>query len=249
MDFSGFNPLSEKHGFIAVYPQAIDRHWNDGRKSEKFLDHDAKINDVAWIETLIANLKGRYAVDARRIYAVGISNGGMFTQRLAIELGRHFAAVASLTAQIPEPLAGAKPATAVSVLLINGTRDPFVPYEGGNVIPQLFPRLAQVRKPVDRGRVISTDRTIAFWIEQNGTHAKGVVTPLLDRDKTDGCTAERIEWRNPKLNLSVVLYKVIGGGHTWPGGQQYLPVRTIGETCRDFNASETIWDFFSRHPK
>lgn len=102
--FSGFNDLSEKHGFLAIYPQAIDKHWDDGRESQKFQEHDAKINDVAWIEELIAELKRTYSVDKKRMYATGISNGGIFSQRLAIELGHHFAAVASLTAQIARPL-------------------------------------------------------------------------------------------------------------------------------------------------
>jgi len=102
--FSGFNTLSEKHEFLAIYPQAMDKHWNDGRESEKFQEHDAKINDVAWIEELIAELKRTYSVDKKRMYATGISNGGIFSQRLAIELGHHFAAVASLTAQIARPL-------------------------------------------------------------------------------------------------------------------------------------------------
>ena len=152
--FSGFSMLSEKHGFITIYPQSIDKHWNDGRHSEKFRDHDATINDVAWIEGLIGGLERKYSIDKTRVYATGISNGGMFSQRLAIELGQHFAAVASLTAQIPEPLAEAKPKRQVSVLIINGTQDPFVPYEGGEVTPQLFPRLAKLRRRPSRGKVI-----------------------------------------------------------------------------------------------
>jgi len=93
---SGFNRLSEKYGFITVYPQAMDKHWNDGRTSEKFLEHDASIHDVAWIEALIGRVREKYAIDNKRVYAAGISNGGMFCQRLAIELGRCFAAIASL---------------------------------------------------------------------------------------------------------------------------------------------------------
>jgi len=70
-----------------------------------------------------------------------------------------------------------------------------------------------------------------------------------DIEKNDGSTVERTEWINKDTGLAVVLYKVIGGGHTWPGAKQYLPVRTIGNTCRDFNASEVIYLFFSKHAK
>lgn len=88
--FSDFNKLSEENDFLVIYPEAIDKHWSDGREGEKFREHDAKINDVAWIEKLILEIKKTYAVDHHRIYATGISNGGILSQRLAIELGQHF---------------------------------------------------------------------------------------------------------------------------------------------------------------
>lgn len=246
---SGFNKLSEEHGFIAVYPQGVNKHWNDGRDSEKFKDQDAKIDDIAWIEKILATLKQKYAIDADRVYAVGISNGGMFTQRLAIESGRNFAAAASLTAQIPEPLAQATAQSPVSMLMINGTDDPVVPYHGGEVAIHLFPRLEKLRPQPSRGRVISTEDTVRFWMLRNDVGAKETLTELPDTDPGDGATAQRLEWTNHGNNASVVLYKIIGGGHTWPGTQSRLPVRVVGATCQDFNASEAIWAFFAAHPR
>ena len=143
---SGFNKISEEKGFLVLYPEAIDKHWNDGRESARFREHDEKVNDVAWIDALITELKTTYSVDNKRIYAMGISNGGIFSQRLAIELGQHFAAIASLTAQIAEPLAQAPPPNPISVLIMNGTKDPFVPYEGGEVTPTLFPPFSKILK-------------------------------------------------------------------------------------------------------
>ena len=247
--FSGFNTLPEKHGFLVIYPQSIDKHWNDGRESQKFREHDEKVNDVAWIDAVLTDLKATYSVDNKRIYAVGISNGGIFSQRLAIELGHHFAAVASLTAQIAEPLVGAQPTHPISVLIMNGTMDPFVPYEGGEVTPTLFPRLSKMLRKPSRGKVISTDATIEFWLRHNGIDGKGLVTTLPDLDKTDESTAKRTEWTNENTGVSVVLYTILGGGHTWPGAKQYLPVQTIGPTNQDIHASEIIWNFFAQHPK
>ena len=247
--FSGFNRLSETHGFLTIFPQAIDKHWSDGREIEKFRDHDAKVRDVVWIKELIENLQSTYSIDAKRIYATGISNGGIFTQRLAIELGQHFAAVASLTAQIALPLAVEKPKNSISVLIMNGTKDPIVPYEGGDVTPPLFPRLSKILKLPSRGKVISTDATIEFWLRHNGIDTPGLVTQLPDRDTTDGSTVERTAWTQTKTGVSVVLFKVIGGGHTWPGRKQYLPVRTVGQTNQDIKASEKIWEFFAQHSK
>jgi polyhydroxybutyrate depolymerase len=246
---SDFNRLSEKHGFIVIYPQAIDRHWNDGRSSEKFLEHDAGIDDVAWIEALIGRIREKYAVDGKRVYAVGISNGGMFCQRLAIESGLYFAAIASLAAQIPESLAKAKPASPVSILMINGTMDPVVPYAGGDVVLQLFPRLGGRKRHHSRGRVISTDDTIGFWLRHNGISGNVESVMLADRDQSDGSTVERSEWINRETGVSVVLYRVIGGGHTWPGSRQHLPVSIVGHTNRDMDASEEIWRFFAVHAR
>ena len=192
--FSGFNTLSEKHGFLAIYPQAIATHWNYGRESEKFHEHDGKINDVAWVEELIAELKRTYSVDKKRIYATGISNGGIFSQRLAIALGRHFAAVASLTSQIAELLAKTKPTNPISVLIINGTQDPFAPYEGREFTPRLFPRLSKLMRQPSRGKVISTNATIAFWLRQNEIDVTGIVTKIPDIDSSDGST---VEWSEP----------------------------------------------------
>lgn len=247
--FSDFNKLSEENGFLVIYPEAIDKHWNDGRESEKFRDHDAKVSDVAWIKELIGKLQNNYSIDKKRIYATGISNGGIFSQRLAIELGQDFAAVASLAAQIAEPLALAKPKNPISILIMNGTKDPFVPYMGGDVTPRLFPRLNKMMKLPSRGKVISTDATIRFWLLHNTIDATGLVTRLQDLDTTDGSTVERTEWAQTKTGVSVVLYKIIDGGHTWPGGKQYLPIRTVGQTNQDIHASEKIWEFFSQHPK
>lgn len=75
------------------------------------------------------------------------------------------------------------------------------------------------------------------------------MTSLPDLDKADESTAKRTEWTNGNTGVSVVLYTILRGEHTWPGTKQYLPVRTIGQTCKDFHTSEIIWDFFSQHPK
>jgi polyhydroxybutyrate depolymerase len=47
----------------------------------------------------------------------------------------------------------------------------------------------------------------------------------------------------------VALLRLEGGGHTWPGGAQYLPAMLVGRVCRDFDATAVIWEFFRRHPK
>ncbi len=157
--------------------------------------------------------------------------------------------MASLAAQIAEPLAQEKPESPVSVGIMNGTTDPFVPYEGGEVTPRLFPRLSKLMRQPNRGKVVSTNETVTFWLQHNEIVSTGTVTHLRDIDKTDGSTVERTQWINTNTGTSLFLYKIIGGGHTWPGAEQYLPIRIVGQTNQDINASEIIWEFFTNHPK
>ncbi len=247
---SGFAQLADRHGFLAVFPQGVNKHWNDGRKSEVFAQQDRRIDDVAWIRALVEKLKRDYPVDPRRIYAVGISNGGMFCQRLAVELSDQLAAVASLTASLPEPLKHATPKAPVAVMLINGTADPLLPYQGGEVtIRPLLGRLGRQLPLRSRGRVISTEETIRYWVRHNGTKPKPHITRLPDTDPQDGCRVEVHRWSGGRGGTEVVLYKVIGGGHGWPGGSQYLGVDRIGHVCQDFDATKAIWQFFARHRK
>lgn len=248
----GFKTLAEKNNFIAVYPSAIDRHWNDGRSSEVFKEHDAKIDDVDYILTLLENLKTAYSIDPDRIYATGFSNGAIFANRLAVEHSSHFAAIAPVIGSIAGPIADAfNPADPVSVLIMNGTDDPMVPYEGGQVKANWFPGLSKLfkRKIMNRGTVVSVAKSIQLWTSHNKIAVEPIITQLPDADTNDGATIEKQVWQHPHKPISVVLYKVIGGGHTFPGGKPYLPKRVVGETCRDINGAEIIWDFLSRHKK
>lgn len=248
--FSGFSTLSEKYGFIVVYSDAIDGHWNDGRGAEKFLEHNSDIDDVGFIMALLTHISHEYTVDRTRVYAVGPSNGGMFTQRLALEHAEAFAAVATLIASLPEPLLDQfAPRAPIAVMLMNGTDDPFVPYNGGEVTPILFPKLAERISRPSRGRVISTDETVKLWVAHNHTNPEPLIEQLPDSNQQDGVRMEKFTWDSGDDGVSVVLYKMIGGGHTIPGTFQYLPTRIIGNTCRDVVASELIWEFFSMHRK
>ena len=244
--FTGFDELSQRRGFIVVYPQGLNGHWNDGRKEETFRKHNESVDDVGFVVALLESLKAEYAIDPNAVFATGLSNGGMFSHRLGIEHSQHFAAIAPVIGGIPEPLADREPQQPVSVLIMNGTEDPFVPYNGGPVTVRLFPLLR--RRPLaDRGRVISTDAAVRFWLRHNGTAGEPKTTRLADADPSDGCHVERAEWTCAGRGVSVVLYKVVGGGHTYPGGSQYLPERVIGKTCGDLRATEVIWEFFAAH--
>jgi polyhydroxybutyrate depolymerase len=125
------------------------------------------------------------------------------------------------------------------VIIINGTEDPMVPYGGGEI----------GIKKIRLGRVMSTPATAEFWAKHNGCSFPPDVTRMPDKDPADGTTLEKYEYTGGKDGSEVVLYKIIGGGHTWPGGKQYLPEKIIGRTSREIDGCRTIWEFFKKHSR
>jgi polyhydroxybutyrate depolymerase len=240
----GFDKLADKDGFIVVYPDGIERNWNDGRKDEEANDraHKENIDDVGFISALIDSIIKDYNIDQKRVYVTGISNGAIMSYRLACELSDKIAAIAPVDGNIPDMLLNeCSPAMPVSVLAINNVNDPLVPYEGGNIY-------SSIRK-LNLGKVLSVNESINFWVNRNKCSALPVVNEEPDLDPKDGTRVTRKEYINSTDGTEVILYSVDGGGHTWPGGLQYLPSCIVGKTSRDINASEVIWSFFKKHSR
>jgi len=235
---TGFNAVSDREGFIVVYPDGIDRHWNDGRGVEWYRAHTQDIDDVGFISALIDELSRKLNIDAKRVYATGISNGGMMSYRLGCELSDRIAAIAAVAASLAvNKVKEWSPTRPIPVMIIAGTADPLVPWNGGDI--RYGERIY--------GTVLSVPETVEFWVEKNGCTARPVVRRLPDSDPADGTVVRREAYSGCKDGAEVVLYAVEGGGHTWAGGLQYLPERIIGKTSREFSASEVIWQFFKQH--
>ncbi len=233
----GFTELAESEGFIVAYPEAVARNWNDGRRTSTTRAHRENIDDIGFVKALIEALSAEYPIDKRRIYALGPSNGGIFSHFIGAKLTKYFAAIAPVIGGIAEGLEkGFDPRYPVSVLIIQGTEDKLVPYHGGPVAR-------------NRGRIIGTDEAVKIWTKHNRTDTSPVTQDLPDIDKRDGCTVESFLWKNGTGGAEVQLYKLNGGGHTWPGGQQYLPKFVVGNVCQDLDATGVIWRFFKDHPK
>jgi polyhydroxybutyrate depolymerase len=230
-----FNELADRDGFYAVYPTGLGKSWNDFRENRSGYSHRENIDDVGFISALIDRLITAYPIDKNRVFATGMSNGGFMSYRLACELSGKIRGIAAVAATHP---VGADTlchsSRPMSVLIINGTDDPIVPYNGGEV--SLF--------GISRGRNVSTDDTIAFWEKADGCTGGRETLELPDSDPADGTRVTRISSAS-RTGARVVLYRVVGGGHTWPGGWHYLPTTFIGRTSRDFNACDEIWAFFS----
>jgi polyhydroxybutyrate depolymerase len=215
---------------IVVYPQGIDRHWNDAR------DAYAGVDDTAFLSTLIRKMESRYAIDPRRVYVAGISNGGMMALTAACVIPG-IAAVAAVSANLPAPLQNAcKPKDPVAVMLIDGTADPLVPYGGGMVRVLGEPK----------GEVLAAAQTIGLFRQIDACTQTFTVatTPKAD----DGTKTVFQTWPGCARATAVELASVQGGGHAWPGRSQYLPRALIGIASQSFDATKTIWKFFLAHP-
>lgn len=231
----GFDKIANIKKFIVVYPEGLNKGWNDGRKDVK-LQHTA--DDITFVSQLIDKLIKEENADPPRIYAAGISNGAFFSIYLAGKLPGKLKAIAAVCGNILEDNKDsfALPVP-VSLLLINGTGDPLVKYDGGAILSE----------KANRGRSTSTDFTISKWLQADKISSPPVKEIMPDNDRDDGCTATKYTYAGGINSTSVVLIKIENGGHTWPGGKQYLPKFIIGKVCRDFNASEVIWNFFEKH--
>ncbi len=234
MQRTHFDELGESEGFITVFPNGVFDDWADGRGVTD--SEMAGIDDVGFLTALLDSLQSNYLIDPQRIYVWGASNGGMMTQRLACEASGHFAAFASVISSLPEPLdqSCSPSASRIPMLLMNGTEDNWVPYDGGPLGPL-----------TDGGSTIGTDNTIAFWRNHNGCNSNFEQTDFPDLDLSDNSTVTRYRYTECSSQAEVVLYRVEGGGHLIPGMESNNnPIFLLGYINYDIDAAEEIWNFF-----
>jgi polyhydroxybutyrate depolymerase len=170
-----------------------------------------------------------------------MSNGAIMSYRLACELTEKITAIAPVAGNMPQKLyPSCSPSRPISVLAINNVNDPLMPFAGGNITgPFGWKKL---------GKVLSADESVRFWARHNNCSLSPVITYEPDKDKTDDTRVRKEDYNNGKAGTEAILYAIEGGGHTWPGGYQYMNKRIIGKTSRDIDANEVIWDFFNKHP-
>jgi polyhydroxybutyrate depolymerase len=221
--YGDFRPIADTADFILVHPNgtqtAAGQGWNN------FGALGTGVDDVGFLSALIDKVSSKYSIDKNRIYSTGMSNGGFMSYDLACFLNTRIAAIASVTgSMIASHLKGCKANRPTPVMEIHGTADNTVSYDGKG------------------GILVSTniDTLVNFWAKFN-TCSAPVVSTLPNINTTDGSTVEHQVYNNGKNGSTVELYKVIGGGHTWPGASV-----NIGVTNQDFSASKEIWRFFSQ---
>ncbi|MHC4540685.1 MAG: extracellular catalytic domain type 1 short-chain-length polyhydroxyalkanoate depolymerase [Planctomycetota bacterium] len=224
MSYTKLNQVADASDFIVVYPSGIPNWNSDVGDNSRYPTPD--VDDVGFINALIDTMSNNYSIDLERIYACGYSNGGAMAYRLAFQLSHRIAAIASVGGIISISTAESlNPVRPVPVLEIHGTSDTIVPINGSTVW-------------------LSVDQTLSYWTSFNDC-VQADTTILPDLDPTDGCTVEKVTYTNCSDNSNVVYYKVINGGHTWPGAGP--PGFSAGKTNQDVNASVEIWNFFKNH--
>jgi polyhydroxybutyrate depolymerase len=235
--FTGFNRLADRQGFMVVYPDGIEKHWNDGRALVRYRTQRENIDDVGFLSSLIDTLIKGYPVDSGRIYVTGVSNGALMSYRLACEMADGITAIAAVIGAMGENMTHiCHPTQPIPVLIIGGRDDPLVPWQGGDV--HFFRRKL--------GRVISFPQTLAFWATHNGCQETPQIFWLPDVDPHDGTRIKRTSYRRCRQSVEVILYEIRGGGHTWPSGPQYLPEFIVGKTSRDMDGAKVIWNFLKQ---
>jgi polyhydroxybutyrate depolymerase len=219
--YSRMSETSDSNHFMVVYPNGLGNVWNSGFTNP----YNSWPDDVGFISKIIDTLYTLYNVDLTRIYATGMSNGGFQSYRLACDLENRIAAIASVTGSITDITAlNCVLSRKIPVMEIHGTADPLVPYNGETGIK-------------------SVEETVQFFRTLNQCSASADTIALPDLDPNDSSTVERIQWNYCGSGTEVVLYKITGGGHTWPNAYFHY---IYGPTNHDLDASQEIWNFFKR---
>lgn len=229
---SRLNEVSDRHGFLVVYPAGTGL-------LAKFLTFNAgtccgyavrrRVDDVGFVRQLLGDLPHQYSVDSQRVYATGMSNGAMMCYRLACELSDRIAAIAPVAGTMA--VSGPKPRRPVPVMHFHGRKDNNVPFGGGVGTNSLQRRPHQ-----------SVEATLSWWVKVNGCEAKPARV-----QKHDDYICTKYAPGTGKTGAPVVLYELLEGGHTWPGGVDVSAHLGTGKMVTTVDASTLMWHFFKQH--
>lgn len=232
----GFDRLADAHGFAVVYPNGFEGYWNGCNVVGDYSANTLNIDDVGFLSAVAGKLTAELGADPDRVFATGISRGASMALRLAIEAPSHFRAVAAVSENMPTPENfKCKPVGhgTSSVMIMNGTEDPLVPFDGGNVnLLGVFVR---------RGKVLASRASGQYFADLN--HIAGAPR-ISETTVADGVRVERVLWRNDS-RVEVELVAIHGGGHGLPQPYRRHP-RLLGPSPTAPNGPEVIWAFFAR---
>ena len=226
-----FDTVADANHLLVAYPDGFGKSWADGRGASPADRHH--VDDVGFLVALAGKLQSDYGIAPGHVFATGMSNGGFMAYKLACERADVFAAIAPVAGTLGAGVA-CHPSRPVSVLAAHGTADPLVPFNGGDV----------------RGRggvshSVAATGMVNTWRSADG--CRGDPSTQVLPNVGDGTVVHRFDSAACTVSTEVVFYQIDNGGHTWPGGRQYLPQAIIGRTSRALDASEVIARFFLAH--
>ncbi len=222
--YTEFSPIADTANFILCLPNGTPNPLG----ANNFWDVNfplvqAEVDDVGFISALIDTLHMNYDINLNKVYATGMSNGGYMSYKLACELTDRLQAIASVTGSVvPAELDICMPPTSFPIMQIHGTADPTVAY-GGSTFG------------------VGIEDLIAYWVEHNNCANTPDTVFVEEGPAADNCSAVKISYTDCDTDREVIFFKIIDGGHTWPGA--FIPV---GVTNQDINASIEIWNFFNQ---
>ncbi|KZS67311.1 MAG: PHB depolymerase family esterase [Mycobacterium pseudokansasii] len=228
---SAFDSVADANNLLVVYPDGYDKSWADGRGASPA--DRRHLDDVGFLVALVGKLQREFSFPAGHVFATGMSNGGFMSNRLACDRADVFAAIAPIAGTLGVGVA-CNPSRPVSVMEAHGTADPVVPFNGGKVRGRGGPSQA-----------ISAAGMVDRWRAVDGCQGD----PTMDElpNVGDGTVVRRYDSRSCAAGTEVIFYRIDNGGHTWPGGKQYLPKTIVGATTRAFDGSQAIVQFFVSH--
>ncbi len=232
--------LADKEKFVVVYPEGLNGSygtptWNDCRGNCTVSSH---ADDVLFISTLIDQISSQYPIDKNRVYISGMSNGGLMALRLVVEIPDKIAAVSTVGASMPDTTKCIFPTQPVSILFMNGTADPNLPYEGGI--------LSNPPNP-SHGSVYPVEYSVKEWERINLTDTIPEIYTFPDLDPDDGGSVIKYTYTNGINNTEVILYKINGGGHAAPSIlERYSSLfeNYFGKQNHDIEMTTEAWNFF-----
>ena len=228
-----FDAVADAHELLVAYPDGYDKSWADGRGASPADRHH--VDDVGFLVALAGKLQNDYSIAPGHVFVTGMSNGAFMANRLACDRADVFAAIAPVAGTLGESVA-CNPSRPVSVLEAHGTADPLVPFKGG-----------EVRGRGGASHSISANSMVDRWRSADG--CQGDPSAQVLPGAGDGTVVRRFDAAACAASTEVVFYQIDSGGHTWPGGEQYLPKAIIGLTTRGLSASEVIAQFFLAHAR
>ena len=224
---------SDAEGFIVAFPNGASRlpsgkaaTWNAGSCCGYAVQSQS--DDVGFVRAVIEDVRGKVNVD--RIFAVGMSNGGMFAYRLACEMSDTFTAIAAVAGT--DNYAECNPVRPISIVHIHGLQDDRVPFYGG---------CGSACRTESETDFVSVPDTISQWVTRNGCDEHPQTVVLNENaydDLYDGCES----------GVQVKLYVVKDGGHSWPGAQRSPNPLERSTPSQAISATDEIWDFFTSIP-